>query len=54
MLDIIILKLHFKERINVEEFNNVYNMTDEEIIELYNIYEYDLYVNSSAGFVDEI
>lgn len=33
---------------------SVYDMTDEEIIELYSVYKYDLYVSNSAGFVDEI
>ena len=38
----------------MEEFISLYDLTDEEIDELYSIYEYDLYVNNSAGFVDEI
>jgi hypothetical protein len=39
---------------NEDTYNNLYSLTDEEISELYSIYEYDLYVNNSAGFVDEI
>jgi hypothetical protein len=38
----------------MEEFISLYDLTDEEIDELYSIYEYDLYANNSAGFVDEI
>lgn len=38
----------------MEEFISLYDLTDEEIDELYSVYEYDLYVNNSAGFVDEI
>lgn len=38
----------------MEEFTSMYDMTDEDIIELYSICEYDLYANNSAGFVDEI
>jgi hypothetical protein len=38
----------------MEEFISIYDLTDEEIDELYSIYEYALYVNNSTGFVDEI
>lgn len=38
----------------MDEFISIYDLTDEELEELYSIYEYDLYVNSSAGFVDEL
>lgn len=39
---------------NEDTYNSLYSLTDEEIIELYGIYEYDLYANNSAGFIDEI
>lgn len=39
---------------NEDTYNSLYSLTDEEISELYSIYEYDLYVSNSAGFVDEI
>lgn len=39
---------------NEDTYNSLYSLTDEEICELYSIYEYDLHVNNSAGFVDEI
>ena len=38
----------------MDEFISLYDLTDEELEELYSIYEYDLYVNNSAGFVDEL
>lgn len=39
---------------NEDTYNSLYNLTDEEICELYRVYEYDLYVSNSAGFVDEV
>lgn len=38
----------------MENYISLYDMTEEELDELYSIYEYDLYANNSAGFVDEI
>lgn len=39
---------------NEDIYGSLYNLTEEDIGELYTIYEYDLYANNSAGFVDEI
>lgn len=38
----------------MENYISLYDMTEEELDELYSIYEYDLYASNSAGFVDEI
>ncbi len=39
---------------NEDIYDSLYHLTEENIDELYTIYEYDLYANNSAGFVDEI
>lgn len=35
-------------------YSSLYDLTEDMIEELYEIYEYDLQVNNSAGFVDEL
>ena len=39
---------------NEDAYYSLYSLTEEELEKIYSIYEYDLYVNNSDGFVDEI
>ena len=54
ILETVTLEWPTREDNKMYEFINIYDLTDEELEELYEVYEYDLYVNSSAGFVDEL
>lgn len=42
------------DKANENDFISLYDMTEEELEDMYMIHEYDVYVGNSAEFIDDL